>query len=196
MLGLACRVCPGWPAGLDGVRSAVELDPQTRRVVHRLKYEGWPRLAAVMAVPMAGVVGELAAGADLVPIPVSRARRRRRGYNQAEALAHALGAVLGRPVRPDRLARPREAGSQVRLGRAARQANLASAFAAAPSARPALLVDDVFTTGATLVSAAAALLDAGADRVAAVTFARARPPLAEAADRLGTLIHPSTHETL
>jgi orotate phosphoribosyltransferase len=59
-----------------------------------------------------------------------------------------------------------------------------------------VLVDDVFTTGATLVSAAAALLDAGADRVAAVTFARARPPLAGAADRLGILIHPSTHETL
>jgi len=181
---------------MDGVRSAVALDDMTRRAVHRLKYEGWPRLAEVMAIPMAAIVGDLAAGADLIPIPVSRTRRRRRGYNQAEALAHAVGARLGRPVRPDRLARPGAAGSQVRLGRAARQANLASAFAATPSARPALLVDDVFTTGATLVSAAAALLEAGADRVAAVTFARARPPLAGAADRLGTVIHSSTHETL
>jgi ComF family protein len=178
-LGLQCRLCAEWPPDFGPVRSAVQLDPAVRRLVHRFKYEGWWRLADSFAPRMAPLVVD-AGDADLVPVPLARRRRRERGYNQAERLAAALGAITGLPVRPDRLRRVRETPTQTRLTPERRRANLAEAFAAARDVRPVILVDDVFTTGATLCSAASELLDRGADRVRAVTFARVALPLAGA----------------
>lgn len=192
-MGLSCRICPEWPAGFDRARSAVVLDPSVRRLVHLFKYQGWRRLADVLALPMAPLVGE-DLGATLVPIPMGRKRRRQRGYNQAEELARSIGRLSGHTVASGRLARSRETGSQTRLAPEARRANLAGVFSATADSRPAILVDDVFTTGATLVSAAAALLDAGAERVVAVTFARAAAPLAGAAAALNTVTHFSFRE--
>ncbi len=194
-LGLACRVCAEWPAGFGPVRSAVQLDARVRPLVHRFKYLGWWRLADSFAARMAPLV-DRASDADLIPIPLAAGRRRRRGYNQAERLAAALSMQTGLPCRSDRLGRVRETPTQTRLTPEGRLANLADAFAAAASDRPAILVDDVFTTGATLLSAAGALLDAGAPEVQAITFARAEPPLAGSAARLGTLIHFRVTEEL
>jgi predicted amidophosphoribosyltransferase len=80
-------------------------------------------------------------------------------------------------VEPGLLARTRETGTQTALTPEERHANIAGAFRArvAVTGRRLLLVDDVFTVGATLVAAAIALLEAGAAEVDAVTFARARP---------------------
>lgn len=174
---LECRVCPDWPDGLTGVRSAVWLDVGARRAVHLLKYEGWWRAAGAMARSMTGLE-PLRPGAVLVPIPLGRARERARGYNQSTELARALGALSGLEVRGESLVRHRETPSQTRLTPEERAANLRRAFRARRPPGHAVLVDDVFTTGATLVSAASALLEAGAGRVSAVTFARAEPPLA------------------
>jgi ComF family protein len=175
-LTIACRICPDWPPDFGPVRSAVRLDDSVRRLLHRFKYQGWPRLAHSFAPPMTRLVASWD-DADLVPIPLAPKRLRQRGYNQSEQLANALGAFAGLPVRPARLARVRETGTQTRLTPERRLANLAQAFRAAASSRPAILVDDVFTTGATLLSAASELLDRGAERVMAVTFARAELPL-------------------
>lgn len=182
-LGLACRVCTEWPTDFGPVTSAVMLDPAVRRLVHRFKYHGWSRLADSFGLSMAPLVAN--ADADLVPIPLGRRRQRARGYNQAAVLAQAVSQRTGLRVRPERLMRIRETGTQTRLAPEARRANLAAAFVALGSRRPAVLVDDVFTTGATLVSAASVLLEAGAPSVTAVTFARALPPLTGAATRLG-----------
>lgn len=110
----------------------------------------------------------------LVPIPLGRRRMKRRGYNQSERLARALGTLTGLPVRDDLLRRDRETRSQTRLTPEERSANVADAFRASPLARDrrCVLVDDVFTTGATLVSAGAALAAAGAAEIEGVTFAR------------------------
>jgi ComF family protein len=175
-LALECRVCAEWPPDFGPVRSAVRLDAGVRRLVHRFKYQGWWRLAESFAVRMAALV-EAGTDADLVPVPLARRRRRERGYNQAERLAVAVSALTGLPVRPERLQRLRDTPTQTRLTPENRRANLAEAFAAVSNGRPAILVDDVFTTGATLCSAASELLDRGAAWVAAVTFARAEPPL-------------------
>lgn len=176
--GMECRICPEWPADFGPVRSAVWLGDSARRAVHLLKYEGWWRLGESLARAMRGLEG--LAGADaLVPVPLGRARLRRRGYNQSAALAGPLGRLAGIPVHEAALARCRETASQTRLTPDARRANLAGAFRAGAGVRGRrlVLVDDVFTTGATLAEAAAALRDAGARTVAAVTFARARRPL-------------------
>ncbi len=192
-LGLACRLCVAWPAGFGSVQSAVILDARVRPLVHRFKYQGWWRLAESFASRMAPLLLGVT-DADLVPIPLAAGRRRDRGYNQAESLAMAVGRLSGLPVCPERLDRIRETPTQTRLAPEARQANLAEAFRARPVERIAILVDDVFTTGATLLSAAGVLLDGGASAVHAITFARAEPPLAGAAARLRPLIHSVTSE--
>jgi ComF family protein len=178
--GIACRLCADWPPGLAGIRSGVWLDDSARRAVHLLKYEGWWRVSEAMATCLHRRL-EFERGITLIPIPLGAARLRSRGYNQSAVLAEALGRRLAVPV-ADVLRRRRETTTQTALTPEARRANLAGAFTAAGRVpeRP-VLVDDVFTTGATLAEAAAALCSAGAQRVSGVTFARAVRPLADAA---------------
>jgi ComF family protein len=172
-----CRVCSAWPDRFGPVRSAVWLDELARLAVHQLKYGGWPRIVETLARTMAPVLGSTP-GMVLVPVPLARGRARRRGYNQAERLATGLAQLTGLPVRRDLLVRVRDTRTQTALAPEARQANVAEAFMKIGVAEAwPVLVDDVFTTGATLVAAATALLEGGAEHVEAVTFARAQPPI-------------------
>jgi competence protein ComFC len=174
---LECRICAGWPEGLERVRSAVWLAGGAQRAVHLLKYEGWWRVAEALAEPMA-TLEPLTGGVSLIPVPLGARRQRARGYNQSQRIAAALGRRLGLPVRTDLLGRGRETTTQTALTPEARRANVADAFAARGRVAGRLvLVDDVFTTGATLLAAAAALAAAGAERVDAVTFGRAVEPV-------------------
>jgi predicted amidophosphoribosyltransferase len=168
-----CRICGTWPPGLDRVRSAVWLEGGARRAAHQLKYGGWTRVAGPMADVMRGLE-PLTGRVCLIPIPLGARRLRERGYNQSERLAGAIAERVDGEVRTDLLQRVRDTRTQTALTPEARQANLAGAFIAdGPPPARAVLVDDVFTTGATLGAAAAALHAAGAERVEAVTFARA-----------------------
>jgi ComF family protein len=170
---LECRLCAEWPSGLSRVRSAVWLEGSARDAVHQLKYEGWTRGAEALARVMRRLE-PLTGGVSLIPVPLAQGRRRQRGYNQSERIAVALGAMLNIPVRDDLLWRVRETRTQTALTPEARHANVAGAFQArAVKGMELVLVDDVFTTGATLAAAGAALVSGGAARVEAVTFARA-----------------------
>ena len=179
--GIECRLCSEWPAGLAAVQSAVWLDAPARRAVHLLKYQGWWRVAEPMADAMRRLL-RVDPAATLVPVPLGAGRLRARGYNQSAVLAEALGRRLGMRVATGALRRSRETATQTALTPEERRANLAGAFVALgrPPRRP-VLVDDVFTTGATIAEAAAALRDHGAESIGGVTFARAQRPLAEAA---------------
>jgi len=178
-----CRFCALWTPHLEHVSSAVWLGSEARAVVHYLKYRGCTSLAGVAA----GIIAERLPrpeGDCLVPVALGLRRKRRRGYNQAAEVAHALGQAWQLPVRSDVLVRRRETRSQTALTPKARLANVAQAFSAVAAGRTtrrdgdrrvprAILVDDVLTTGATLDAAARALDSAGWSGTRAVTFARA-----------------------
>jgi predicted amidophosphoribosyltransferase len=179
---------------LQRVRSAVWLDGGARAAIHALKYNGLPRIATDLALALTRLVPRPSAGAVLVPIPLGPARLKRRGYNQSETLARALGVAWGLPVRAQLLVRMRDTPTQTALTPAARLANVAGAFgvqndecgvqtgrrrshsAFSTLHSPIILIDDVFTTGATLAEAARALGGAGFTSISAVTFGRASIP--------------------
>jgi ComF family protein len=149
-----------------------------RVALHRLKYSGERRLAAPLADAMAARWIAAGVGGDvLVPVPVHAERARVRGYDQAVLLAAAASDRLHVPWRPA-LERTRHTTPQFELGRRARRANVSGAFALRPGmaagmkGRWPILVDDVVTTGSTLVACAEALYEAGAIAVSAVTVAR------------------------
>jgi ComF family protein len=117
--------------------------------------------------------------ADLVvPVPLHPRRHAQRGHNQALELAEVVARASARPLAPNALARIRStAKRRAGLGREARAEAVRDAFRAATrlvEGRSVLVVDDLFTTGATLSACAAALRDAGARDVVALTAARAR----------------------
>lgn len=182
----SCDVCRQFEPGVRALRSAYRMTGSVREMVHALKYGGWEVVAGEMAerlanVPLPQDVREEAN--VVVPVPTTPRRRRNRGYNQAEKLAAAFARRTGRELRADVLVRVANSGTQTSLHPAERRANVARAFAVAPErfaglhGSHLLLLDDVWTTGATSLACAAELLEAGARVVSVVTFARALPDL-------------------
>lgn len=175
-----CLQCRSWSPSLGRVRSATVSSPSAYRLVHALKYGGWPSVAGEMARLMVRSTGfRAAAGACvLIPVPTTRKRRARRGFNQAELLARELGRITGYPVDAALLLRV-EGRSQVGLHPHERWTNVHGAFglASSPSrtttGRRLVLVDDVLTTGATLSAAAECLAQGLGTEVDAMVFLRA-----------------------
>ncbi len=112
----------------------------------------------------------------IIPVPLHAARIRERGYNQSALLACYLGALTGLPVMLHALSRVRDTGHQVGLSGDQRRMNVQSAFmgdSSLISNHEVLLIDDVFTTGATLQASAEALLKAGAAQAFGLTVTAA-----------------------
>ena len=181
-----CRACAEWPPHVRAVRSAFLMGEGPRALVHALKYRGWEAAAAPMAARMAALEFPWDVGEEarlVVPVPTSKARLRERGYNQAALLARAFAAGTGRVSRDGVLRRVRAAGTQTALHPDERRANVARAFAVPDDqakelrGEHVLLVDDVWTTGATALACAHALVQAGARVVSVATFARVVPEL-------------------
>lgn len=152
-------------------------DSLLSQLIHPFKYQHQADLFRLFVPGMRESLRLLTAewtSVVLVPIPLHESRLKERGYNQAELLAQAMGRQLGVPVWKG-LERIRDTGYQSHLvGRAGRKENMEGVFravAAVPKDRQMLLVDDIVTTGSTLVQAVRALQAAGAETVSALTLA-------------------------
>ena len=152
----------------------------TRDALHAIKYGGEQRLAVPLGRAVARRWAAVGVGATLVVnVPVHADRAKQRGYDQAELIARVAARDLGLPFLPS-LRRARATIAQFDLDRRDRARNVRGAFAITPAAEGrivgawVLLIDDVVTTGSTLAACAAALHDAGALGVSAVTVARER----------------------
>ncbi|HEY6547519.1 MAG TPA: ComF family protein [Vicinamibacteria bacterium] len=176
---LACGRCR---RGLQGFEAGCSLGPyegSLRILVHELKYRGRRRVAERLAEELlqAPRVRDILAGeVVLVPVPLHPRRRRDRGFNQSELIARALGTRTGAAVCPGALVRRKDTAPQSELSAAERRRNVAGAFAVRQRARVAgrvvVLVDDVWTTGATALACARILREAGAVAVRLLSVAR------------------------
>ena len=178
-----CRECRHWPPTLTRARSAVVLESPADALVHAFKYEGWKELAPLLASFLEGVLipfATLQPEPIIIPVPTTSARKRTRGYNQAEVLARALCGLTGTAF-VDGLTRAGGGKSQVSLHPGERKANVERAFTVIPGHAESIrgghivLVDDVLTTGSTVAALSRVLGEAGAASVTALTFARAIP---------------------
>ncbi len=149
----------------------MEYDAAVRALVSAWKGRGLRGLASLAAAVVDEVVPPV--HVDVITfVPPDGDRSLRRGHHPPDRLARELGERWGLPVTP-LLGRTRPLPPQRGLSRVERRRNVRGAFSAERAPRRVLLVDDVYTTGATVAAAATALRAAGASRVEVVSFARA-----------------------
>ena len=174
--GDECRRCRGNKLRLTAAAAVARYHSGAKELVLGLKFRGETELARPMAGLMAARLRAVAfPGVDIIlPVALHSARRRGRGFDQAEMLAHFLALHTHIPTASRLLWRVRHTSPQTTLRREARLHNMSGAFRASPQliGLNILLVDDVMTTGATMASCAEVCREAGARRVYGLVFAR------------------------
>lgn len=179
--GALCGRCMAEPPPYSRVHVPLAYGEVSRSIVMRLKYGRRTGFARLMARMIAGTVQRAVIADDIpliVPVPLHRWRLWSRGFNQSAEVGKHLSRLTGWPIAVDPLIRHRRTPPLRGLGRTARARTVSGAFAARPDARDLLagrriiLIDDVFTTGATAAACAKVLLRAGASAVEVAAFAR------------------------
>ena len=177
--GPLCALCRRNVYAFDLARSYAAYDDSLLRTITLLKHEAMHPLAAWLGARLADVArsdGRAASADVVVPVPLHPERQRERGFNQAELLAREVAKRLGLPMEAKALERRKPRPTKLKLSRHERWQAARGAYAAVTRTqfdnRRVLLVDDVFTTGATLDACARALRQAGAAHVTALSVAR------------------------
>ena len=156
-----------------------EKEGVVQSLAHALKYDGFRSVGFLMGreLGMALVQSGMTA-ACIIPVPLHRTKLRERGFNQAEEIARGVTEVTGIPLRTDILRRTRFTQTQTKLDHEQRRKNVEEAFSVSISSfqlpyKTCILVDDVITTGATIVACGEALRKAGFERVFTASVALA-----------------------
>ncbi len=173
-----CEACLDKPFPFTRTRAACLYDDASRDILLRFKHGDRTDLAPLLSRWVERAGADILSHADaLIPVPLHAKRLRERRYNQAAEIARPLARRLKRVYLPDALVRRKYTMPQSKDAEA-RWANVRHAFAVTPAGakriagKAVVLIDDVFTTGATLRACAEALLEAGARRVDCVAVAR------------------------
>lgn len=168
------------PPPFDRLRSAVIHEGAARKLVHQLKYLDRLDLVSTMAVWMLRASDGMIEQCDyIIPVPLHRRRFISRRFNQSAELARHLAGLSGKPFLSSSVIRTKPTKRQVGLTAKGRQDNMRGAFAFAPgreldvAGKRVVLVDDVYTTGATVSAVSRLLKKAGAADVTVLTFAMA-----------------------
>ena len=174
-----CANCREMELHFSSARSAVVAHNVVREVIHRYKYQRALWFEPFLADLFLREALPALRGQDwdfIVPVPLHPVKHREREFNQAERLAAHLSAATGIPLNSKLLRRVMPTATQTLLTRQQRAANMRGAFAVRPGVRldgeRVILVDDVFTTGATTSACAEVLRAAGAGDVCVWTVAR------------------------
>jgi ComF family protein len=179
-VSVVCATCAAATSPLRSARAWASYDRATDtspvvRAIASFKYHGAQRVGRRLAAAMLTRVAHRDV-ATVVPVPLHPRRLRERGFNQSAVLARHLGRMLGCRVALAAVIRRRDTPSQVSLPLQGRAANVGGAFAVADDAairdQTVLLVDDVWTSGATVRAVAEALRGAGAAAFDVLTIAR------------------------
>ena len=187
--GLLCHVCRSVPPMFERAVAYAVYQDELREMIHLLKYERMGGVAKLLGGFLAESIltlqAEAARGLIVVAVPLFPAKQRQRGYNQAQLLADVAIAKLRRLAPEWRLkplsgilSRRRDTRSQFELNPRSRRKNLDGAFvvdaANFPIGSEVLLIDDIYTSGATARECARVLRRAGARKVWVATLARAQ----------------------
>jgi ComF family protein len=180
-----CGTCSASPPPYDTAIARVDYAFPWDRLIAAFKFHGGLDLAPVLAgaiVEARPIDAQCATSMLIVPVPLSDARLRERGYNQAWELARRVARRIGSRADARLLLRLRDTPHQLALPPDARAGNVRNAFAVEPRrlaevrGRAIVVIDDVMTTGSTIAEIARVLKQAGAERVEAWVVARTPRP--------------------
>ena len=178
-----CAVCTVTPPVWQQAYSCLVYDGSVQKLIQSWKYQRRHSAARLLCETLSGWLTLQAITTEataIIPIPMHPKKLRARGFNTAYTLAQAVGTTLKLPILEKALIRNLFTPAQAGLDKSARQKNLVGAFSILPENlhghQRILLIDDVYTTGATLSYCTRLLQEAGVKHITILTLARALPP--------------------